>query len=413
MFKGFLRSSKAPIEIPGISIDEVVSRGVNEIFPSEDYLRKLLQGDKKMTLYLGIDPTGPTLHLGSAIVLKKLREFQLLGHKIILLIGDFTGTIGDPTDKSATRKKLTKEEIFSNTKNYKEQASIFLNFSGANPAELKYNSEWLGKMKFAEVLDLASHMTVDQMLKRDMFEVRNKEGKPIYLHEFLYPLLQGYDSVAMDVDGEIGGNDQMFNMLAGRTLLKQMRNKEKFVITMKLLEDSTGKKMGKTEGNMVSLNDSPTDMFGKVMSWTDGMIVPGFELCTNVSLEEVQKTEKELSKGKNPRDIKAKLAHEIVELYHGEASANKAEENFEKTFKSGGVSDDALEIHVSDGVRLSDTLLTEKIIDSKNELRRLVGEGAVMNMTTNTKIQDMNEKIHKDGDFKIGKRRFVKIKVKK
>ncbi len=264
-------------------------------------------------------------------------------------------------------------------------------------------------MTFEEVLDLASNMTVEQMLKRDMFEERKKQDKPIYIHEFLYPLMQGYDSVMMEVDGEIGGNDQTFNMLAGRTLMKQMLGKEKFVITTKLLEDNLGAKMGKTEGNMIKLTDSANEMFGKVMSWTDKMTTPGFELATNVPSNETAQIKTELESGANPKDIKARLAGEIVSIYHGKNSAQKAKENFENTFASGGVSEDAQEVTVAKGTPLYDVV--SGLVESKTELRRLVESGAVSEMDGN-KITDINFKIGKDTTLKIGKRRFLKIKVK-
>src|SRR3989339_591169 len=261
-------------------INELLTRGVENIYPKKDFLEAKLKSGKPITLYTGYDPTAPTLHIGHGITMMKLRQFQDLGHKVIMLIGDFTGMIGDPTDKGAARQKLTREQVLANCKNYQEQASSILNFEGANPVAVKYNSEWLGKMNFAGILELTSHFTVQRMMERDMFEKRQEENKPIYLHEFLYPVMQAYDSVAMEVDGEVGGNDQTFNMLAGRDLMKDLQGKEKFVLTMKLLVDSTGKKMGKSEGNMIALADKPEDMFGKVMSWTDEMILKGFELCT-------------------------------------------------------------------------------------------------------------------------------------
>jgi len=391
------------------SINDFLDKGVENIYPSREFVESKLKSGEKLTMYLGIDPTGPTLHLGHAIVLKKLREFQELGHKVILLIGDFTAMVGDPTDKTAMRKKLSRQEALENAKLYKKQASIFLNFSGENYAEIKHNSEWLSKMTFEEVLDLASNMTVEQMLKRDMFEERKKQDKPIYIHEFLYPLMQGYDSVMMEVDGEIGGNDQTFNMLAGRTLMKQMLGKEKFVITTKLLEDNLGAKMGKTEGNMIKLTDSANEMFGKVMSWTDKMTTPGFELATNVPSNETAQIKTELESGANPKDIKVRLAGEIVSIYHGKNSAQKAKENFENTFASGGVSEDAQEVTVAKGTPLYDVV--SGLVESKTELRRLVESGAVSEMDGN-KITDINFKIGKDTTLKIGKRRFLKIKVK-
>lgn len=392
-------------------MSNLLQRGVQEILPSMDYFKKELTG-KKLKIYAGIDPTGPTLHIGHAIVLKKLKEFQELGHEVVLLIGDFTATIGDPTDKTAVRKVLTDKEIKTNLKLYKKQASVFLKFSGKNKVKIAYNSKWLRKLNFRNVLELTSLMTVDQMLKRHMFDQRMKEGKPIYIHEFLYPVLQGYDSVAMGVDVEVGGNDQMFNMMVGRDFLKKLKNKEKTCITMKLLSDASGKKMGKTEGNMVALSDTHTDMFGKVMSWTDGMIVPGFELCTDVPMDEVKEIEKELSKGEiNPKNIKVRLAKEIVSIYHGMDKAEEAANNFEKTFSKGDVPDNIQEIRVEINTPLGLVLQNEKIVASQGEYKRLVKEGAV-NTTEGEEIKDFNYKLLKPIVVKVGKRRFVDIKIK-
>ncbi|MEI6296767.1 MAG: tyrosine--tRNA ligase [bacterium] len=389
-------------------ISDLLSRGVENIYPSVGFLKSKLEKEEEIKIYLGIDPTGPTLHLGHAIALKKLAEFQKLGCKIILLIGDFTAMIGDPTDKKATRKQLTRDEVLNNAKLYKEQASVFLDFSGANSAELKYNSEWLEKMNFADVLGLASKMTVSQMLERDMFENRIKENKPIFLHEFLYPLMQGYDSVAMDVDGEVGGNDQTFNMLVGRNLQKEINNKEKFVLTMKLLADNSGTKMGKTEGNMVALNDDAPMMFGKIMSWEDSMIFSGFELCTNVSMEEIDGLRKEMNDGKNPRDIKMRLGREIVSIYYGNDEAVKAEENFIKTFQKKETPDDLEEITGAVGEVMSDFLLSKGQIKSKSDFRRLVEEGAVS--IDGIKIDDFLIKIEKlPVVVKLGKKKFIKL----
>ncbi len=265
-------------------------------------------------------------------------------------------------------------------------------------------------MRFEDVLSLASKMTVQQMLERDMFEKRILEGKPIYIHEFMYPLMQGYDSVAMDVDGEIGGNDQTFNMLAGRTLMKSMKEKEKFVISMKLLEDNSGKKMGKTEGNMVSLIDAPNEMFGKVMSWADGLIVPGFELCTNVPMEEIERIENELEKGiGNPRDSKLKLAYKIVKIFHGDKKAKEAEDNFINTFQKGEMPEDMEEYKAVGGEELVNIALSKGIVKSKSEWRRLIDEGAITHVDGDMKIDDPHYKISTGGTFKIGKRRFIKI----
>lgn len=391
-------------------IENFLSRGVENIYPSREFLEEKLKEGKKLSMYLGIDPTGPTLHLGHAMALKKLREFQELGHKAILLIGDFTAMIGDPTDKAASRKKLSRKEVLDNAKFYKKQASIFLNFNGWNFAEIKYNSQWLSKMCFEEVLGLASNMTVEQMLKRDMFELRRKADKPIYIHEFLYPLMQGYDSVAMKIDGETGGNDQTFNMLAGRTLMKQMLGKEKFVITTKMLEgDISGKKMGKTEGNEIAFVDSENEMFGKVMSWSDEMIISGFELVTDIPMGEIAKIKAELDSGANPRDAKMKLAGAIVSVFYGEKAAEKAQDAFISTFSSGGVPEDVEEVNIERGASLYDAV--SGLVESKSDLRRLVESGAVSEMG-GEKITDINLKVEKDITLKIGKRRFLKIKVK-
>ena len=214
---------------------------MEHVYPSRDVLRERLVHGPPLTVYLGIDPTADFIHMGHALMLKKLAELQRLGHHVVMLIGDFTAMIGDPTDKTATRTKLTREQVKENCQRYKDQASRILSFEGDNPAELRFNSEWLSKMSFADVVELASHFTVQQMMERDMFEKRMQEGKPIHLHEFLYPLMQGYDSVAMDVDLEVGGNDQTFNMLAGRTLMREIKQKEKFVLTGRLLADASGK----------------------------------------------------------------------------------------------------------------------------------------------------------------------------
>jgi tyrosyl-tRNA synthetase len=317
--------------------------------------------------------------------------------------------IGDP-DKTSVRKPLSRKQVLHNAALYKKQASVFLKF-GFGGAKIQYNSKWLAKMKFSDIVDLASKTTVDQMLKRDMFQKRMSEKKPIYNHEFLYPLMQGYDSVALDVDGEIGGNDQMFNMLVGRDLEKTILNKEKFVIATKLLTDTSGTKMGKTEGNMVALNDTPEEMLGKIMSWTDGMILPAFEICTDVPMEEIEKIKKEMESGANPRDAKMRLAKEIVTIYHGEAKAKKAEENFIETFKKGGVPENIEEIKAENSKLLSEVLLGAKVVDSKSDFRRLVLEGAVSDAVSGEKITDPNYKIGKGITLRVGKKRFVKIAV--
>lgn len=389
-------------------IEEFLTRGVENIYPNKEFVKKQLLSGKKLKMYLGIDPTGPTLHMGHAVPIRKLKEFQELGHEVVLLIGDFTAMIGDPTDKSATRKQLTRKEVLNNCKIYKKQAAKFLKF-GIFEAKVKYNSKWLANMEFADVVKLASKMTVQQMLERDMFKKRIEESKPIYIHEFLYPLMQGYDSIALNVDGEIGGNDQTFNMLTGRNLMKEASGKEKFVITMKLLEDPNGNKMGKTEGNMISLLDNEYDMFGKVMSWTDGMILPAFDICTNVSLEDIKKYKEEIEKGTNPRDIKIILAKEIVKIFYNTEKAEKAEKNFIETFQKGGAPENMQVLKTENGKSLAELLVENKIVSSKTDFRRLVSEGAVSDAVLGDKITDPNTKVHTPIVLKVGKKRFVKI----
>jgi tyrosyl-tRNA synthetase len=391
-------------------IEDFLTRGVENIYPNKEFVKNLLLSGKKITMYLGMDPTAPTLHIGNFVPVMKLKEFQDLGHQVILLIGDFTATIGDP-DKLSVRKPLTRRQVLNNCKLYKKQLSTLIKF-GFSGAKLVYNSKWLGKMNFEDVLNLASKMTVDQMLKRDMFQERIKQGRPVYIHEFMYPLMQGYDSVVLKVDGEIGGNDQTFNMLTGRDLMKEMVNKEKFVLTTKLLVDNSGVKMGKTMGNMASITDTASDMFGKVMSWTDGMILGGFELCTFVPIEEIEKIKQGMAGGVNPRDVKVRLAKEIVTIYHSKEEADKAEENFVNTFKDGGLPEKIDEVMATNGEALSELSVKAGLVKSKGEFRRLVLENAVSNQETGDKITDPNWKVISTAIFKIGKRRFLKVVVK-
>ena len=392
-------------------IDELLTRGVENIYPKPAFLEERLKSGKQLSLYVGIDPTASDLHIGHSIFLRKMRQFQELGHKIILLIGDFTGMIGDPTDKSATRVRLTREQVLANAQTYKEQASKIISFEGENPAELKYNSEWLAKLNFAEILELASNFTVQQMLERDMFANRMKEAKPIYLHEFLYPLMQGYDCVAMDVDGEMGGNDQTFNMLAGRDLMKVLKGKEKFVITTKLLADSTGKKMGKSEGNMIRLNDSASEIFGKVMSWTDGMIVGGFELMTDVPMEEVVAISKSLIRDEaNPRDVKARLAREVVKQFFTEEEANAASDQFDQLFKQHETPTDIPDYKIDSARSIVDILVETELASSKSDARKLIDGGGVK--VADVVVTDYKQMVEPTSDGTLiqkGKRHFVRV----
>ncbi|MFT6361471.1 MAG: tyrosyl-tRNA synthetase [Candidatus Paceibacteria bacterium] len=381
-------------------IETVITRGVERIFPKEDFLRARLNSGEQLTVYLGIDPTGPTLHMGNMIPLIKLGQLQELGHKIILLIGDFTARIGDP-DKSQARTVLTHTEVLENAKLYQEQASSILNFAGDNPAELKYNGEWLDKMNFADVLTLASQMTVQRMLDRDMFRKRVDAGTPVYIHEFMYPLMQGYDSVAMNVDGEVGGNDQTFNMLVGRDLLKnQEPPKEKFVIPMKLLVDSNGDKMGKTTGNMLSFLDSADEKFKKIMSWTDGMIMNAFELLTNVELEGIQRR---LDSDENPRNIKFDLAHSVVSKFHGEAAAVAGKEAWINDVQKDNKPENIPEIELLENIVET---LSAGAGESKSQVKRSLREGAVK---VNGEKVDEDTVLKSTDSIQIGKKRWFDV----
>jgi len=391
-------------------IEEVLTRGVENIYPSKEKLEALLRSGKKIRLYQGFDPSMPNLHLGNLVGIMKLRQFQDLGCEVIFLVGDFTGMIGDPTDKSSARQLLTREQVLLNAKNWKKQAGRILRFTGENPVEILFNSDWSDKISFKDLIKITANFTVQQMLERDFFQRRLKEGKPIYFHEFLYPVAQAYDSVAMDVDLEVGGNDQTFNMLCGRILMAAMKGKEKFVLTTKLLIDSAGNKVGKTTGNALFLNATPTEMFGGVMAFPDEVIVLGFELLTLVSMEEIKKIKTELSSGAvNPMNCKKNLAFEIVKLNFGEKAAQKAQEEFEQTFQKNDLSSVEMPTmplsSFNSGATITIALSEAKLVASRSEAKRLLGQGA---------IEKDSQVIKEDGIitlgiYKIGKRKFVKI----
>lgn len=394
-------------------IQEVLTRGVENIYPNKESFEKLLKSGKKIKLYCGFDPTAPSLHIGHAIQIRKLAQFQELGHEVIFLIGDFTGMIGDPTDKSKTRPRLTREQLLKNSENYKKQAGKILDFSGKNPAKIMYNSEWNDKLTFVDLIELSSNFTIQQMLARDMFKKRMQDGKDLYLHEFLYPLTQAYDSVAMDVDLEIGGNDQMFNMLCGRTLIRKIKDKEKFVLTTKLLTDPKGDKMGKTTGNMVNLDEESNEMFGQIMSWPDGLIIPGLELCTDISMEEIYQIDKDIKEDKlNPRDAKARLAWQIVSIHYSEKEAEKAAEEFNNVFKEKEKPTDIPVYKANKSkVKIIDILFDSKLVSSKGEAKRLIEQGGVK--IDDKKIKDCNQEIIiKDKTIiQAGKRKFIQIRI--
>lgn len=383
-------------------IEELLTRGVERVYPDKSALEKVLMSGKKIKLYYGIDPTGTTLHLGHLVQLLKLKKFQDLGHEVIILIGDFTAQIGDPTDKQAIRKPLTHKQVLENAREYKKQIGKILDLKKSN-VRFVYNEKWTNKLTPEDMLELASNFTVSNLLTRNMFQERIKAGREVYAHEFLYPIFQAYDAVSLDVDLQIGGNDQMFNMLAGRDLMKRRNHKEMFVLTTKLLVDPTGKKMGKTEGNMITLNDGADDMFGKVMSWPDSMIASGFEICTYLDFSNF-----EIDK---PRDQKMRLALEIVKIYHGEKKAKEAEENFVNTFQKKEIPEEMEEIKAKAGELISEILVKNKILSSKSEWRRLIQGNAIHDLSKKQNITNVDLKISENLTLKIGKKKFVKVLV--
>lgn len=388
-----------------MNTDELLTRGVEQIVPKEGLSEKLTSG-KKLRVYFGVDPTSTQIHLGHTVPLRKLAQFQQAGHHVIFLIGSFTAMIGDPTDRGAMRQPLTQDQVEANFHSYKEQASKILDF---DKAEIVYNADWLGNLTFRNVVELGHQFTVQQMLERDMYQKRMAEGKPIGLHEFFYPLMQGYDSVHLDVDLEIGGTDQLFNMLAGRHLLQAYKQKEKHVLTTPLIEGTDGRKMSKTYGNTINLTDEPADMFGKVMSMTDELIIKYFLFCTDVPLKAVDEMDKAMKAGSNPRDAKITLAREIVSMYHGPAAATQAEEAFANIFKKGGVPDDIPTFKMNGERNVIDLLELCKLVETRSEARRLIEQGGVT--IDDEKVSDPNAVIHlkKDMVIKVGKRRFAKI----
>lgn len=390
------------------NIDKLLTRRVEKILPSREGLATLLK-QRKIRLYLGIDPTGFRLHIGHGIVLRKLQEFIDAGQDVMFLVGSFTGKIGDPSDRDAERMPLTDEQIEENMKDYRTQAEKLVDFSRTR---FVYNSEWLGKLTFEDVVKLASHFTVQQMIEREMFQRRLAKNKPIHLHEFLYPLMQGYDSVHLEVDLEIGGTDQLFNMMAGRTLLKAYKNKEKFVLTTPLLLGTNDQKMSKSVGNCVWLTDTPDDMFGKLMSIPDDQIVPYLELATNTSMERVNEIKEKLASGMNPMDAKKELATTVVTELHGASAADKAKVAFERIFQSGEIPFDIPTFSMSSlssDANIVDLLTASKMVKSRGEAKRLIEQGGIeMN---GGKIQSSEFRIQNSkGVLKSGKRKWLRLK---
>lgn len=399
-----------PVLIDDKLINEFLTRGVDNVYPSKEALRKVLKSGKRIKAYQGFDPTGKYLHVGHAMGIRGLRILQQLGHEVIFLVGDFTARIGDP-DKDKTRKLLTTKEIEENMKGWKEQAAQLINFVGANPVRFMHNYQWLSKLKLDDLIELMSKATVQQMIERDMFDRRLKENDPIRLQEFIYPLMQGYDSVAMRVDLELGGTDQLFNMLMGRSLCKAYLDKEKFVRTNILMEAPDALTMSKTKGNGINLSDTPEDMYGKAMSYSDDLIVKGLRLLTEVPLEDIVEIENEIKKGKNQMTHKKFMAYEIVKTIMGDKKAAKAQEHFEQTVQQGQMaSGDMTTTKIKGYMTLLDFLkLTNPNDLSSAELKRVVAQGGVE--LNDNKVLDFNQELEFNiGDVvKIGKRTYVKV----
>ncbi|MBM3249814.1 MAG: tyrosine--tRNA ligase [Candidatus Omnitrophica bacterium] len=377
---------------------EIIKRGIVEII-SEDELRKKLGEKRPLHIKAGFDPTAPDLHLGHTVLLRKLRQFQDLGHKVYFLIGDFTGMIGDPSGRSEIRKQLTKEEVQKNATTYKKQVGKVLNM---DKLEVVFNSQWFEHMQGLEFGSLLTHYTATRLLERDDFVKRREEGKPIFLTEFIYPVFQGYDSVMLKADVEIGGTDQIFNLLVGRDMQKDFNQEPQVVITMPLLEGTDGvQKMSKSFGNYIGINEPAKEMFGKVMSISDSLMLKYYELLTDVDLEEVRKM--------HPKEAKVRLAREIITQYHSPAAAEEAAAEFERVFSQKELPAEMPE-YKTDGTRAVLTVLVESgLVKSGNEARRLLKQGAVI--FNDVKVESESLILKEAGVLKVGGRRFLKIIV--
>jgi len=395
---------------------DVIRRGVVEIIPEEELVQKLersLRENQPLRVKEGLDPSAPDIHLGHTVSIRKLKQFQDLGHEVIFLIGDFTGMIGDPSGRREMRKQLTREEVLKNAETYKEQIFKILD---PEKTIIDFNSRWSNQMKFEDVLVLASKYTVARLLERDDFAERFRHNVPISVLEFLYPLVQGYDSVALRADVELGGTDQKFNLLVGRELQRSYGQQPQVIITLPLLIGTDGvEKMSKSLGNYIGINEPPNEMYGKAMSIQDTLIYSYFELVTDVPASELARLKRDLEDPQvNPRDLKARLAREIVRMYHGSLAAQRAEEEFNRVFREKGLPSELEEFRLdrSNGKIWIVRLLTSTgLAPSSSEARRLMEQGAVW--INGQRITDANVEIPLERDFvlKVGKRRFLKIVV--
>ncbi|MDC0620835.1 tyrosine--tRNA ligase [Candidatus Pseudothioglobus singularis] len=393
-----------------MTIDEtlaIIQRGADEILPLEE-LKKKLEKNKPLRVKLGMDPTAPDLHLGHTVVINKMKQLQDLGHEIIFLIGDFTGMIGDPTGKNVTRKPLTKADVLENAKSYKDQVFKILD---KDKTRIAFNSEWMGKMSSAEMISLASKQTVARMLERDDFSKRYKGGQAISIHEFLYPLVQGYDSVALRADIELGGSDQKFNLLVGRELQKQADMEPQVILTMPILEGLDGvQKMSKSLGNYIGIDEDPDSMFGKIMSISDDLMWRYLELLSFESLETIESWKKEVKDGENPRNIKFRLAEEIITRFHSEAQAKKAQQNFIDRFTKNQIPDEMNEFNFSKGIKVANLLKDSNLVSSTSEAFRMIKQGAVKidgeKLTEKDLVPDEGTLV-----FQVGKRKFARVTI--
>ncbi|MEG0843444.1 MAG: tyrosine--tRNA ligase [Romboutsia sp.] len=399
-----------------ISVDEqvkIIMKGVDTLIDEKDLREKIVNAQKEnrqLVIKLGLDPSAPDIHLGHTVVLRKMKQLQDLGHKVVILIGDFTGKIGDPTGKSSARKALTTEQVLANAKTYEEQIFKVLD---KEKTEVRFNSEWLAKLNFEDVVKLAATITVARMLEREDFKKRYESNTPISVHEFFYPLMQGYDSVALDADIELGGTDQRFNLLMGRALQKEFGQESQVVIMMPLLEGLDGvNKMSKSLGNYIGIDEEAGIMYQKAMEIPDELIVKYYNLVTDVHPDVVNKIETDLKEDKvNPRNVKMELAKEIVRLYHGEERANFAEERFKSVFQKGQIPVDILTVEASKvDFDLAQIVVDNKLAPSKSELRRLVKQGGVK--VNSEKIDDL-QVVVAEGELvvQIGKKKFIKIVI--
>ncbi len=381
-------------------------RGVDQILPDADALAKEMN-QRSIRLYLGIDPTGNQLHLGHAVVLRKLQQFAELGHEVILLIGNGTVKIGDPTGKDKTRPMITDEEIEANFHNWKEQASTILDF---DKITIRRNGDWYDEMNFSELIRLFSNMTVQQLMERDMFQERLKNNAPIHAHEILYPILQGYDSVAMEVDLELGGTDQIFNMMVGRQMLRSMNDREKWVLAVPLLIGTDGRKMGKSLGNFIALTEAPRDMYGKLMSVTDEIITQYFRLLTDVADEEIDDMDAQMANGANPMEFKKQLAFTITADLHDTSAAEDAQAYFERTVQQGEVPKNMPTLSLSQQeISVLDLVMASQVPGSRSEGRRLIEQGGVS--VNDEKLTDPTAEISPQSGavLKVGKRNWFRI----